>query len=126
VGTAAQLTEAQMAEYRAATARLAERERLALAEREARAWELARRAAALLREQFAAVRVVVFGSLAHPGRFTEWSDVDLAVWGLRPEDTLCALGAVHDLSTEMELNLVDVATCRPSMLASIEGEGVVL
>jgi predicted nucleotidyltransferase len=105
---------------------LAERERLALVEREARAWELARRAAALLREQFGAVRVVVFGSLTHPGLFTEWSDVDLAAWGLGPENTLRAIGAVHDLSTEVELNLVDVATCRSSMLASIEVEGVVL
>jgi uncharacterized protein len=115
-----------MAEYRAGTARLAERERVALAEREVRAWELARQAAALLRRQFAAGRVVVFGSLVHPGLFTEWSDVDLAVWGLGLEDTLRALGAVHDLSAEIALNLVDIATCRPSFLEVIEREGVAL
>jgi predicted nucleotidyltransferase len=126
VGTAAHLTDAQMAEYRAGTARLAERERAALAEREVRAWELAHQAAALLRRQFAAGRVVLFGSLVHPGLFTEWSDVDLAVWGLGPDDTLRALGAVHDLSAEIELNLVDVATCRASLLGVIEREGVAL
>jgi predicted nucleotidyltransferase len=126
VGTAAHLTDAQMAEYRVGTARLAERERVALAVREVRAWQLACQAATLLRERFAAAGVAVFGSLVHPGLFTEWSDVDLAVWGLGPEDTLHALGAVHDLSAEIELNLVDIATCRPSLLEVIEREGVSL
>ena len=88
VGTAAHLTEAQMAENRAGTARLAERG--------IRAWELARQAATLLRERFGATRAVVFGSLVHPELFTEWFDVDLAAWDLRPEDTLRALGAVRD------------------------------
>jgi len=36
-----------------------------LAERKARAWVIARRAAALLYEDFKATEVVLFGSLAH-------------------------------------------------------------
>ena len=38
--------------------------------RRARAWALARRAATLLREQFGATRVVLFGSLVYEDGFT--------------------------------------------------------
>lgn len=47
-------------------------------ERWEQAWEVARAAARLLREQLGATRVVVFGSLAHRAWFTPWSDIDLA------------------------------------------------
>ncbi|MCL0092626.1 nucleotidyltransferase domain-containing protein [Dehalococcoidia bacterium] len=77
-----------------------------------------------MRERFRARRVVVFGSLVHEACFTPWSDVDLAAWGLRPEDTFRALGAVQYLDADIEVNLIDVATCSPSLLAVIELEGV--
>ncbi|WP_176237472.1 nucleotidyltransferase family protein [Candidatus Hakubella thermalkaliphila] len=85
---------------------------------------LARRVATLLREQYGVTRVVVFGSLAQKGRFTRWSDVDIAAWGIRPEDTFQAMGAVMDLDSEIQVNLLDVETCRPSLLAAIEREGI--
>jgi predicted nucleotidyltransferase len=91
-----------------------------------RAWQLARRAAALLKEEYDVQRVVVFGSLTHPDRFTLWSDVDLGAWGLTSANWLRAIGAVGDLSDEIEVNLVDVACCSPKFLAAIEREGVVL
>lgn len=65
---------------------------------------------------------MLFGSLAHEGRFNLWSDVDIAAWGLRPEDTWQALGAVMDLDPDIEVNLVDIACCRPAL----EREGVEL
>jgi len=71
-------------------------------------------------------RVVVFGSLTHADRFTLWSDVDLAAWGLTPANWLRAIGAVKSLSTEVELNLVDVTCCSPELLTAIEREGVLL
>ena len=95
-------------------------------ERRERAWELAHRAADLLREQFAVQRVAVFGSLIQEGRFTRWSDVDLAAWGLTSKNWLKAIGAVASLSGEIELNLVDVECCSPELLAVIEREGVAL
>ena len=97
-----------------------------MAEREVRAWGLARQAATLPREQYDVARVVVLGSLVHAGLFTEWSDVDIAAWGLEPEETLRGLGAVHDFSAEIELNMVDIVTCRPSLLDVVEREGVSL
>ncbi|MHB1345842.1 MAG: nucleotidyltransferase family protein [Thermoleophilia bacterium] len=124
--TAAQLTEEEMASYRASARERVERERVELREREERAWELAREAAALLRDRYQTTRVVVFGSLVHPGCFTPWSDVDVAAWGLQPHHTLCALGDVMDLSVDIRVNLVDIATCRPALLEAIETWGVAL
>jgi predicted nucleotidyltransferase len=118
------LTTKQIAAYRAAARARRERERRELAQREERAWEPARRAAALLRQQFGATRVVALGSLSRSGCFTPWSDVDLAAWGIRPEDTFRAIGAVMDLGSEIEINLVDVNTCTPQLLAAIEQESV--
>ena len=87
---------------------------------------MACRAARLLRERYAAQRVVLFGSLVHEGRFTLHSDVDLAVWGIPWPDYPHALGDVLDLDPEIEINLVDVASCRPAILATIEKEGIEL
>jgi predicted nucleotidyltransferase len=94
--------------------------------RRERAWQLARRAATLLKDEYGVQRVVVFGSLTHPDRFTRWSDVDLAAWGLTSTNWLRAIGAVRELSDEVELNLVDVTCCSPELLAAIEREGVPL
>lgn len=95
-------------------------------ERREQAWAVAHRAAQLLRERFGARRVVAFGSLVHEGCFTPWSDVDLAAWGLRPEDTFRAMGAVADLDPDIAVDLVDVGACSPTLLAVIEAEGVEL
>ncbi len=122
--TALNLTPKEVATYRAAARRRREQEQRELALREKRAWELARRAATLLREQFEAKRVVVFGSLVHNGCFTPWSDVDIAAWGISPQDTFRAIGAVMDLDAEIEVNLVDVKACSASLLMTIEREGV--
>ncbi len=97
-----------------------------LAERRQRAWELARQAAELLRERFGVQRVVVFGSLVHEGRFTRWSDVDVAAWGLTAKNWLKAMAAVHELSDDITVNLVDIATCTPELRAVIERDGVEL
>lgn len=95
-----------------------------LTRRRERAWAVARQAAQLLREQFGATRVVVFGSLARANAFTLWSDVDLAAWGIRPEDTFRAVAALIGFDPEIQVNLVDVAACRPAVREAIEREGI--
>jgi len=123
---AVQIRAEQMERYRR-TARArwqAERKRGEI--RRERAGQLARQAATLLKEKYSVQRVMVFGSLTHPGRFTLWSDVDLAAWGLTPANWLKAIGAVRSLSSEIELNLVDVTCCSPELLTAIEREGVPL
>ncbi len=121
-----QIRPEEMAAYREGARRRREAEEKALAAREARAWELARLAAAALREQFAVERVVVFGSLVHPGCFTPWSDVDIAAWGLHTDETFRAIGVVMDTDSEIAVNLVDVGACQASLLRVIEEEGVPL
>lgn len=118
------LSPEQLDQYRRTAAR---REKLRVAKikpRRNRAWKLARKAAKVLREQYHAERVVVFGSLLHESRFTEWSDVDIAAWGIAPDQTFRAIGTVMDLDPSFEINLVDVTTCRPSLLKAIEEEAV--
>ncbi|NPV06390.1 MAG: nucleotidyltransferase domain-containing protein [Anaerolineae bacterium] len=123
--TARELTQGELEEYREAYRERAVEEERARQERERRARELARQAADLLGRRFGATRVVLFGSLAG-GHFTLWSDVDVAAWGIKPQDTLAALGAVQDLSDEIAVSFVDVGACRAPILASIEAEGVEL
>ena len=89
-----------------------------------KAWKLARKAAKALREQYHVERVAAFGSLLHETRFTEWSDVDIAAWGIAPDQTFRAIGTVMDLDPSFEINLVDVNTCTPSLLKAIEEEAV--
>lgn len=124
--TVHELTPEDVAAYRAAARRRGEQEQRHLALRKRRAWTLARRAAAVLREEFDAERVVVFGSLVQEGCFTPWSDVDIAAWGIHPHDTFRAMGTVLDLDAEIEVNLVDVETCSASLRTAIEQDGVVL
>jgi uncharacterized protein len=126
MATALIVTPAEMAAYRATARRRQAREQEELVRRQERAWEVARCAATRLKAQFGVDRVMLFGSLVRPGCFTQWSDVDLAAWGLSPKDTFRAMGVVMDLDTAIAINLVDVGTCRPELLASIEQEGIAL
>jgi predicted nucleotidyltransferase len=124
--TARDLGPEELSRYRSAARRRHQSEQRALAAREQRAWALARQAADELRRRFHVDRVDVFGSLVHPGCFTAWSDVDVAAWGLRPEDTFRAIGMAMDLDAEIAVNLVDVTTCSAALRHVIEQEGIPL
>jgi predicted nucleotidyltransferase len=118
------LTPEKLAVYRATAQRRREQEQPDLDRRREQAWAAARQAARLLKEQFKVTRVVVFGSLVRKSGFTRWSDVDIAAWGIAPKDTFRAIGAMMDMDTEIDVSLVDVNTCRPSLLKVIEQDGV--
>ena len=94
--------------------------------RRQQAWRVARKAAKVLREQYSASRVILFGSLAHRSWFTAWSDIDLATWGVPAERFYQAVAAVTALSPAFKVDLVDPETCRPSLLEVIEREGIEL
>ena len=118
------LTPEKLAVYRATAHRRRQQERSEGARRRKLAWAAAQEAAKLLKTQFKVSRVVLFGSLAHKTGFTRWSDVDIAAWGIAPEDTFRAIGAILDMDTDVAINLVDVNTCRPSILEEIERTGI--
>lgn len=122
--TSAQLTRKEIEAYCVAAQRQEAKLELELQRRKERAWALARQASALLREEYGAARIVVFGSLARDHLFTLWSDVDIAAWGLRPEDTFRAIGNVYDLDPEIPLNLVDPNAASPSLVETILKEGI--
>jgi len=115
-----------MARYRASAQARWRSERAQRDRRRQRAWRLAEQAAALLKAQYGVEQVSVFGSLTHPDRFTEWSDVDLAAWGLTTANWLKASAAVRALASDIELNVVDVSVCSSELLAAIVREGVPL
>lgn len=124
--TAGELSPDELEAYRRAVRKRAALEQRRLALRRARAWELAREVATLLRKRFGASRVVVFGSLVHAGRFGPWSDLDIAVWGLSGRGFLRAVAATFEMDPEVPVNLVDAEDCPPALRASIEGDGVEL
>jgi predicted nucleotidyltransferase len=121
-----QISPEQMAAYREGwRLRQQERER-ALAARRARAWEVARQGAQMLKEQFGAAQVAVFGDLLYPDKFYERSDVNLAVWGLDERLYLKAVSRLLDIDPEISVNLVEAEFARPYLLALIEQEGAAL
>ncbi|WP_324715572.1 nucleotidyltransferase domain-containing protein [Carboxydochorda subterranea] len=120
------LTSEEIARYRA-TALERERDKARRAEqRHRRAWDLARRAAQLLRTKYRAARVVAFGSLVEEGRFGLGSDVDIAVWGLPGTAYFRAVAEVAEMDPEIPIDLVDGESCSGGLLRSIEKHGVEL
>ena len=89
-----------------------------------RAGQVAHKASELLRKEFKAAKVILFGSLRHRLWFTPWSDIDLAVWGIPQERFFAAVAAVTSISTEFKVDLVDPETCRSSLLDAIERDGI--
>ena len=95
-----------------------------LANRRRRALQTARRVAEILYRDFGAKKVLLFGSLAQRGGFTQWSDIDLAAWGIAPTEFYRAAGAVAEMTDEFKIDVVDPATCSASVLEEIEQDGI--
>jgi predicted nucleotidyltransferase len=80
----------------------------------------------MLREQYGARKVVIFGSLATRQWFTPWSDIDLAAWSIPADRFYSAVAAVISLSPAFKVDLVDPAECLPHLRQAIDREGVEL
>ena len=91
--------------------------------RRGRAMSVARKAAKLLRDEFGAKEVILFGSLARHGSFSLYSDIDLAVRGIAPEKFYAAISAMMDVSGDFKIDLVEPEDCSPAMLKNIEKDG---
>ncbi len=94
-----------------------------ISKRRRRANAAARKAAKLLKSEFGAREVMLFGSLARRSSFTLYSDIDLASRGIPPERFFAAVGAVTGISVEFKIDLVEIETCSPTMLKSIKKDG---
>lgn len=94
-----------------------------LTERHERALQVAQAAARLLKDQFGATEVVLFGSLCHPQRFHHRSDIDLAVWGLPHRQYFCAVGQLQAIDAEFSIDLVEYALASSRLQKVIQSEG---
>ena len=95
-------------------------------ERQQKGWAVARRRAQILKEQFRASRVVLFGSLLHHEEMSWKSDIDLAVWGLSESDYFRAVSRMLDVDPQFDIDLVEAQNAKPHIFKAIEAEGVEL
>ena len=91
--------------------------------RRRRAMIVAHRAAKLLKTEFGASEVILFGSLARWGSFSLYSDIDLAVRGIAPEKFSTAAAAIEHVDVNFQLDLAELETCPPTLLKYIEKDG---
>jgi predicted nucleotidyltransferase len=120
------VTPEQMAVYRATARRHLRRQRQEMARRREQAWVVARRAARLLKEEYGARRVMLFGSLARDNPFHPRSDVDLIVWGLDEKLYYRVVSRLLDLDPTIEVDLVRAEEAPPALLQAVNQEGVPL
>jgi predicted nucleotidyltransferase len=112
-----------MEAYRQAARRRIQARRRTRDRRRDRAWQLARRAATLLKEEFGATRVAVFGSLVQSRLFHLRSDIDLAVWGLPERDYYRAVGRLLSLDPDISFDLIEVEFASQRLRKRIQLEG---
>ena len=91
--------------------------------RRRRAMIAAHNAAKLLKTEFGATEVILFGSLARRGSFSLYSDIDLAVRGIAPEKFFTASAAIEHVAVNFQIDLAELETCPPALLKNIEKDG---
>lgn len=85
-----------------------------------------REAARVLKEQFGARQVRLFGSLAHAAWFFPDSDVDLAVEGIPPKDFWRAWAEVEAIIQDRPVDLIDLNMASDSLRRAIQKYGIEL
>ncbi|MBS0013534.1 MAG: hypothetical protein KFF46_06135 [Desulfobacterales bacterium] len=89
-------------------------------QRAEKGWRVAETAAELLRKQFHADRIMVFGSLLRPEHFDERSDVDLAVRGVPDNLFLQAVAAVTSIDNDISVDLIQIEQAPESLRKQLE------
>lgn len=87
--------------------------------------DTAKKIAVELKKRFGAEKVMLFGSIVHDD-FHKWSDIDLAVWGIKPADFFKAVAVATGFSGVFKVDLVDAEDCSKLLLEHILREGVEL
>lgn len=97
--------------------------------RQQKGWEAARRIAKMLKQDYGAERVVLFGSLLNHEYMHDCSDIDIAVWGLDNRLDARAWTAANYILSPYEfppLDLVPIEKAYPEIREVIETQGVEL
>lgn len=121
-----ELDERALAAYRGGAKARSRALQERLEARRKRAWEVARRAASILKAEYGVTRVAGFGSLAHAHLFHLRSDVDLAAWGLNERDYYRAVGVLQSLDPAIGVDLVAFEDAKPALKDVILRDGVSL
>jgi uncharacterized protein len=106
-----QISPEQMETYRRNARSRNQKRQLEVDNRRERAWILADQAAEIIKEEFGASRVVLYGSLIHPELFHLRSDVDLAAWNVR--HYFRAVARLIEIYQNIEVNLAPIVDVRP-------------
>ena len=117
------ISSEQLERYRASAKQRQIQQQQKQLERQQQGMAVAHQAAEILRREFGATRVRLFGSLLDACRVRAESDVDLAVEGLAEGRYLEAVARVLDLS-DFSVDIVQVESANPKILAVIEARGV--
>ena len=90
----------------------------------ARAMEISREAARILKKKYGATRVVLFGSLARSSMFATTSDIDLYAEGVPGIRFFEAEAEIEEIAKGFRVDLVETKECPPHLLREIEDEGI--
>lgn len=112
--------------YRAAARQRQRQRHDALHDRHQLGLAVAKQAAALLKQDFKVETVALFGSMVSFARIHERSDVDLAVWGLKPHAYYRAVGCLLALDPRIQIDLVEAELASPRILNAIKTTGLIL
>lgn len=123
--TARDVTPEEMEVYRATLRRREAELQAQLAARKGRAWDVARIVARMLREKYAATRVIAFGSLARD-TFGFTSDIDLMAYGVEDSEWLEVRVDAEDVADGMPVDVVLAQDATERLLADVQRDGVPL
>ncbi|MDB9525098.1 nucleotidyltransferase domain-containing protein [Oscillatoria sp. CS-180] len=110
----------KMAEYRAAAKRRHQDKRDRLKVRYQLAQQVAQQAAEMLKQDFQADRVVLFGSMLSDEFVHERSDIDLVAWGINPSEYYRAVGRLQGLDSRFAIDLIEGEAIPPRLVSAIE------
>jgi uncharacterized protein len=116
----------KMAAYRASARKRQEQRQAKLRDRHQLGSAIAQEAAEILKQEFNAEKVVLFGSMLSFDRIHERSDVDLAVWGLAPQDYYRAVGKLQGLHPDMPVDLIEAESAPERLLGEIAASEAIL
>ncbi len=92
-------------------------------------WEEAHRDAETIFQacvRFNPIRIFQWGSVMHPERFHEWSDIDFALEGLDTPETIFRLQEECEALTRFPVHLVEMERIEPEYAESIRQNGRLL
>jgi len=119
-----QYNEKAIERYREAARRRWQLEERRLDGQYVKAWHLTHAAASLLRKEFGAKDIFVFGSLVHRQLFHLGSDIDMAASGIDPSYYYRAVSRLLALDAAMQFDLLQLEEISESWREKIMNQGV--